>query len=254
MSSLDALGERRALDFADRLTAAAWNALSTAGPTAAILHGSLACGAYLPGTSDVDLLLITQRGLTDEEISRLRAVIGSLDPTTLALDFRVVTAAVASTPSRPLALEFYFGRHPGEPIETDGHVADEPDLAVELWVARNDGRSLRGPEPRSVVGPVPKSWIDEYGRQIIERWLTLTDDDENATLMVLTTCRIWYFAARGRMASKPEAGQWALEEDPSLAAIPAALRRRAGEKAIPITSDEIAAVLNAAARSMAGLG
>ena len=250
MRSLDALDESRALDFANRLTGAAWDALSNAGPTAAILHGSLASGAYVPGTSDVDLLLVTERGLTDEEIGWIPDVIGSLDPTEIALDLRIVTAAVANAPSRPLALEFYFGRHPGEPIETESRVANEPDLAVELWVARNNGRSLRGPGPAHLIGPVPNSWLNEYGRRILERWLTLTEDDENATLMVLTACRIWHFAALGRMASKSEAGWWALDKDPSLTAIPAALRRRAGEQNVSIDPREIASVLDAAARSL----
>jgi hypothetical protein len=235
--------------FAQRLTDLGWDALAEAGPLAAILHGSLATGEYVAGRSDVDLLLVVERPLSDAQAGALLEALRAVDQAGPPLDFRVVTSAVAASPTSSPPLELYFGRHPGEPDEIETHSPGEPDLVVEFWAARRNGRSLCGAEPCEVIGPVPDEWIVGYGLSLLDRWRALADDDANAELMVLTACRIWHFAAVGEIASKSAAAAWALIQVPTLAAIPAALRRRAGEAGVAITAAEVADVLAAARRA-----
>lgn len=40
------------------------------------LHGSLALDAFAEGSSDIDFIAVTQRGLTESELKRLRRSIG----------------------------------------------------------------------------------------------------------------------------------------------------------------------------------
>lgn len=148
-------------------------------------------------------------------------------------------------------MELYVGRHADEPDEVETHVRAEPDLVVEFRAAREHGRSLAGADPRGVIGPVPDDWITRYGSRILERWEELADDDRHAELMVLTTCRIWSFAATGSIHSKSSAAHWVLQRAPFLSAIPAALRRHAGEQDVVIGQQEVRDVLVAARRAVA---
>ncbi|BBH70340.1 hypothetical protein ACTI_70250 [Actinoplanes sp. OR16] len=221
---------RDALAIADRLAEGIVSVLG-ADVRSVILHGSLATGDFRPGRSDIDLLVITDGGVTREQAFALRDLL-SPEP----VDLHVVTSAVAGKPSRSPAVEVYLGH--GD--FSDGIAADA-DLPTELSVARAHGRALYGPEPSTVIAPIPDHWIVERGRHWLRTWQSLTGDAEHAAFMVLTACRIWRFAAEGTHCSKPEAARWALARDPSLTAVGQALRP-------PATIDEaaIGAVLEAA--------
>jgi hypothetical protein len=220
---------RRALSFAEELAAACSELLGDL-LVAVILHGSLVLGSYTPDRSDIDLLVVVKRRLGDDVLAALEGlVVGRQAIAPSGVDFRVVTRAVAGSPTRSPAMELYVGLRTQEAPEIETRVAGEPDLVVEFSMVRAGGRSLVGDEPRSVVGGVPDEWVVAYGDEIIARWQGLTDDAEHAELMVLTTCRVWRFAIEGVYCSKAEAGQWALARDPLLVAVEAALRRRAGE-------------------------
>lgn len=219
-----------------------------------MLHGSLVLGDYVPGRSDVDVLLVVERALTDVEIAGLRELaLGLAHERSGGLDFRVVTRSTAAAPSPGPPLELYVGLHPGEEGEVETHVAGEPDLVAELSMARAFGRALAGAEARSVIGPVPDEWVVAYGDEIVGRWQGLTDDDVHTELMVLTSCRVWRFAVEGVYCSKDEAGRWALARDPSLVAVDRALRRRARQADVDIEPAAVAAVLTRVREEIARL-
>jgi len=168
--------------------------------------------------------------LTDSEVDALVRVVREADlgPAS-GIDLTVVTHAVASAPAPSPALELHVGRYPGTsaPLEVDPRAGDVHDLWPELSMARV-GRALYGVAPGEVIGKVPVEAVRERGRYWLTRWLSLTDDDENAAMMVLTACRIWRFAVDGIHCSKSSAARWVLERDPSLAAVEQALGERMG--------------------------
>jgi hypothetical protein len=147
-------------------------------------------------------------------------------------------------------MELSFGRHEDEPDESEARASAEPDLVVELRMARSHGRSLAGAAPHDVIGPIPDEWITRYCTRLLERWEGLADDDRHADLMVLTACRIWCFAVTGNIESKASAGRWVFDRAPSLWAIPAALRRHAGERDTFIGEPRVRDVLAAAKRAV----
>lgn len=241
------------LALAERLAAAC--AVLLGDPLVAVyLHGSLTLGGYRPGRIDVDVLVVVERPLEEGELAALRALVERLGED-VAVDLRVVTREAAGRPARAPALELGVEVRRGRPLELRTHVA-EPDLVAELAVVRAFGRSLVGPAPEAVVGPVPDEWVIAYGDELLARWQRLTDDAEHAELMVLTACRIWRFAAEGVLCAKHDAGRWALACDGSLAAVRAALRQRQGEPGVDVDRDEIARlfarVREAARRSLSG--
>jgi aminoglycoside adenylyltransferase-like protein/nucleotidyltransferase-like protein len=197
--------------------------VSIAGGTV-ILHGSLATGGYRPGSSDIDLLQVTDGPV---DVAAYRSLAASAP-----LDLHVVSTAVAAAPTVAPPIRLYAG-HGDLSVE----VAADPDLVTELSIARAHGVTLAG---TAALGPVPDSWVVDRGRYWITRWLALTDDEPHAAFMVLTACRMWRFAVEGVHSPKPAAGRWALTRDPSLSAIPAALSGR------PIPPAAITDVLTAA--------
>jgi hypothetical protein len=230
-------GEQRARAYAEELAACCAAQLGGA-LVAAILHGSLALGDHVPDRSDIDLLLVVAEPLDDAAL----AAVPLPDPPA-RVDLRIVTRATAAAPVPAPLLEAGFELRPGAAPELETRAAPEPDIAVELAVARAHGRSLAGPPPAAVIGPVPDAWLDAIGDRQLALWQELTGDAGHARLMVLTACRIWRFARERVHCSKPAAGRWALARDPSLIAVEQALGA-----VTPIAPGDIARVL-AAVRS-----
>jgi hypothetical protein len=214
------------------------------------LHGSLVLGGLVEGRSDIDLLVVIERPLDDTQLTALeRLVVESYEAEPTKLDVRVVTRAVAANPTPAPPLELAIGSHRG--LEVVRRVEHVPDVAVELSIVRATGRALAGEQPAAVIGAVPDEWLVAIGDSYLERWQTMTDDDERAELRVLSACRIWRFAAEGVHCSKADAGAWVLARDASLTAVEGALRRRAGESVV-ISPEDIADLLARVRGELAG--
>lgn len=209
-----------------------------------ILHGSLALEDFAPHRGDIDLLAVVENPLSDKQLAVLRDAVDRVRGDAPArVDLRVVIRAAAASPARPTPLEAGFVLRPGKELEMEARIVEEPDLLVELSVARAHGRSIFGRPPDSVIGPVPGQWLVEIGDRQLAEWQSLTDDASHAELMVLTACRIWRFATEGLHFSKTVAGRWALGRDRSLSAVDEALRQRTVDPAVAIGEEGIAHLL-----------
>jgi predicted nucleotidyltransferase len=243
----DAAGEKLAGELVGECATILGNRL-----VAAVLHGSLATGSYVPGRSDVDLLIVVEDAPADDELLALRDLVIRSAPRveSASLDLHVLTRASAASLTEAPAVELYVGVHGDLSPEVLLRVGD-PTAIPELATARASGRSLVGPEPRSLLSPIPDEWVITRGEAYVARWQELTDDEPMAEFMVLTTCRVWRFALERVHCSKAEAGRWALDRDPSLTAVQDALRRRAGED-VTIAPEDIRVLLGRVRREIAG--
>jgi hypothetical protein len=133
-----------AMAFANQLAATCSQTLGVI-VASTILHGSLALGDYLPGHSDVDLLLIVDRPLSDAEIDTLvNAVLGARERAPLRVDLRVITREVAAAPPDTPPMELYIRLDPAAQPEIVSKYPGEPDLIVELSLCRQCGKALLG--------------------------------------------------------------------------------------------------------------
>jgi Nucleotidyltransferase domain len=146
-----------ALRSAEELACAGAGALgeTVAGVT---LHGSLTLGDYLPGRSDLDLLVVADEPLGDAQFAALVEAMASRRPEAAGpVDLRLVTRQVAASPTPAPPLEAYLRLTPtsGIRVEERRHPA-ERDLAVELGLPHprpqpagsGPGRAARrGPGP-----------------------------------------------------------------------------------------------------------
>ena len=178
---------------------------------------------FVPGASDIDLLVIVQRSLSDAHRRRLGDTVTSIAQQRHTwVDFRVVTADTASVPQRAPEMEFYVGIHPDLPglVEIERGPTMEPDLLVEFAICREQGLSLCGSEPHELIGSVPHEWLLEVGDAYLRRWQEIDYDDHHAELMVFTACRIWYrYAKRVTARSRKPRGR-VMRRAPDLTARP----------------------------------
>lgn len=211
----------------------------------AYIHGSLAHGGYVPGRSDVDVLVVVDAPLTAGQRTSIMRALDAIAPATgRRFDLEIVTAESASRATRRPTVELYYGVHGGTPeIVTADHL---PSLVVEFSAMRLAADVLVGPPPATLIAEQPTEWIDERGLELLDRWSRLTGDAAHAGLMVLIACQIWHWAVERRHASKDEAGGWVLERDPTLNAVEAALAERRGDGSRSIPPGEVARVLDAA--------
>jgi hypothetical protein len=239
-----AASAEEALQFAEALARSCSLAL---GETVAsvILHGSLTLDDYLPGRSDVDLLVVVDHPLSDAQLAALTdAVAGHRPQAPSPVDLRVVTRQVAASPTPAPPLEAYLRLTPGSGVRVEERRhPGERDLAVELSVCRAHGRSLLGAAPAELIGEVPDRWVVAAGDAQLADWQAIGDDPPYAGLTVLTACRVWRFAEEGRHCSKAAAGEWALGRDPTLQVVRDALHQRHRNPTAPIDPAQVARLL-----------
>jgi predicted nucleotidyltransferase len=239
-----ATSAEEALCFAQTLASACAEAL---GKTVAgmILHGSLTLDAYVPGHSDVDLLVVVKDPLTDAQLAALtEALAAQRQRAPGPVDLRVVTRQVAASPTPAPPMEAYLRLTPTSGVRVEGHQhPGERDLAVELSVCRAHGRSLLGAAPAELIGEVPDRWVVAAGDAQLGAWQAIGDDPACAELTALTACRVWRFAEEGRHCSKTAAGAWALRRDPTLQAVRDALRQRHRDPTTPIDPAQVQRLL-----------
>jgi hypothetical protein len=233
----------QALRFAQALARACAGALGEA-VAGVILHGSLTLDDYLPGRSDVDLLVVDDP-LTDAQVDALaEAVAGHRPRAPGPVDLRLVTRQVAASPTPAPPLEAYLRLTPGSGVRLEERRhPGERDLAVELSVCHAHGRSLLGAAPAEQIGEVPARWVLAAGDAQLAAWQAIGDDPPYAELTVLTACRVWHFAEEGRHTSKAAAAKWALGRDRTLGVVGEALRRRQGDPAARINPAQVARLL-----------
>jgi hypothetical protein len=194
-----------------------------------ILHGSLTLDDYVPGRSDVDLLVVVEEPLSDAQLDALTEAVGGNRPGAPGrVDLRVVTREVACSPTPAPPMEAYIELTPGpgSGMQVERRRVGEPDLMVEFSMCRAHGRSRLGAAPTELIGEVPAEWMVAVGDAQLAAWEVTGDDPKHAALTMLTACRVWHFAEEGRHCSETVAGEWALGRDPTLRVVRDALRQR----------------------------
>ena len=186
---------------------------------AVYLYGSAIAGGLRP-RSDVDVLAVARRRLTDSErrqtvhrlldISGARARAGPARPVELT-----VVAAPDIRPWRyPPSRELQYGEWLRDEFEA-GLIAGrtpDPDLATLLTMALAHGRALHGPEAAAIIDPVP---ADDLLQAIVEGVPGLLADLEgDEANVLLTLARIWLTLTTGEIRPKDSAAAWAIARLP----------------------------------------
>lgn len=181
------------------------------------LRGSLALGDFIPATSDIDLLVITERPLTEATFTRLVARHAELaalpNPYAKRLELAYIDRAALRC--------FVPGQiHPtlgqGETLTWSEH---RDNWILERWMVREHGVALLGPAPQALIDPIPAEALRRAVRVRLRDWadwVNQPDDPDwrlprsHKAYVVETMCRALYTLACGALCTKPQAVAWAL--------------------------------------------
>jgi Domain of unknown function (DUF4111)/Nucleotidyltransferase domain len=192
------------------------------------------CGAYLQGSfalgdadddSDVDFIVVTHREVTDAELDALqgmhRRIYALPSPWAQHLEGSYVPKERLRRVETPPAPLWYLDNGATELVRDD-----HCNTAVVRWILREHGVVLAGPGPKSLVARVTPDELRAEERAAICDWAEWAHEPHprfgpgamsrrQQGLLVLSFCRILHTLESGRVTSKLEAGEWALDALPS---------------------------------------
>lgn len=186
------------------------------GLLAVYLHGSAVSGGLRP-QSDIDLLAVVDRGLTESEraallssLLRLSARHPAVPGGPRCLEVMVFTRHSLAEDLFPAQAEFVYGewlRSDFEAGEMPMPVRD-PELTLVLAQARDQARTLFGPDKAVFLPEVSAATVRAAMRELLPSLLNGLQDD--TTNVLLTLARMWRTATSGTFVSKDEAALWAI--------------------------------------------
>jgi Domain of unknown function (DUF4111)/Nucleotidyltransferase domain len=180
----------------------------------AYLQGSFAIGDFDPD-SDCDFIIVTQEELSDEEVKALQEVHERI----FCLDFAWAQHLEGSYfPKEILQDTAHCGRelwyldHGSRSLIRDNHC----NTVLVRWVVRENGVTLAGPSPVTLVDPIPVKALRETTLSTINNWgqdiLTHPDNYNNRfyqAFIVLNYCRMLHDLLNGFPGSKRAGAEWA---------------------------------------------
>jgi Nucleotidyltransferase domain len=173
--------------------------------------GSYALDAYVPGRSDLDLLVVIDRPLT---VADWDAVVDlcsheSLPCPARKLELVAYTRPQVAAPRRNQRWELNLNTGPGvshagfDPMAESWHW-----FVLDLAQAREHAVPLYGPHPRELVGEVKEELIvDALSASVA--WYAL---HEPGAPLLLAAARAWHWHARRKWVSKADAWRWVSEK------------------------------------------
>lgn len=181
----------------------------------AYLFGS-ATGADFDRESDVDVLAVTEGGISDDtfaELQRMHARIATIDSwCATQLEVSYIPRPAVRRYQPPDVLHPRLDRGQGEKLHIMSHDAD---WVVQRYLVREHSSVLLGPPARELIDPVSPDELRQAMRALVEEWLAplvenrpLVHTRGYQSFLVLSACRILYTLERGDVVSKNAAALW----------------------------------------------
>jgi hypothetical protein len=177
------------------------------------VEGSIALGAYEAGASDIDVIVATRSTITSAQFDALARMHAGLADAAAS-----IRTDVAYFP--PSAIRRYDPSdawHPGVDAGRFGRHRFKWDTVFGLYVVREHGIVLNGPDPRTLIDAIPPGELRDATRKVLAAdWIpNLTNEEwlryrHRQAFAVLTMCRALHTLDSGKLTSKPEAAAWAV--------------------------------------------
>jgi predicted nucleotidyltransferase len=183
------------------------------------LYGSLVTGDFDREISDIDLLAVTSSDIDKQAFDRLERMHDDFAAKYQQWRGRIEvaylsTAALKTFRSRisPIAII-----SPGEPL----HIKEAgKDWLMNWWVVREQGVTLFGPAPTTLIDPISKHEFLEAVQQHAQSWSEWVNDmrdQPGQAYAILTLCRALYTSIYGEQVSKKQAALSAQQRFPEWA-------------------------------------
>ena len=211
-----------------------------------ILHGSGVLGDYSPTRSDLDMLAVSARDLTDLSFGEVQDRLLSLQYPAGGLELSLLSRQDlldARRPDPPFQIHLHTRTHESATRVVDGRGrAGDRGLVMHIAIARAHGYSAYGPDPQALLPVLPASLVLLGVRDEL-LWAATHGTVE---YKVFTASRAMVYIATGRFLSKAQAAHW-IRSDARSAWVTTFADARMLEVAAPaISSTELAALLGRA--------
>jgi uncharacterized protein (DUF952 family) len=208
--------------------------------------GSVALGDYVPGHSDIDMVAVTDRAVSDDEKRKVAGELShpNLPCPTRGFEFVLYARPRVAIASSDAAFEINLNTGPRMAPHVGFDASAEPRFwfVIDRAIAHASGISIDGPPAREVFASVPRPVVLEAMAESIA-WHRA--HEPLGHFSVLNACRAWRYAEAGELGSKADAAEWARERSADAETIDTALRMRRGARA-ELPELRIAAVLDRA--------
>jgi hypothetical protein len=162
------------------------------------------------GVSDIDLLAVSSRVVTEDDIHRLREMHRRIAERHPGWENRIEVAyqslrGLKTWPNERSPMGIIS---PGEPI----HLIDAgADWRINWFFVLDHGIALSGPAPDTLIAPMPPELFTEAARELGRDWVTRihdVTDHRGESYAILTVCRALYSHHTGEPVSKLQAARW----------------------------------------------
>jgi len=183
------------------------------------LHGSLAMGCFNPARSDIDLLVVTQHGMSVETKRDIAQTLlaCSLSPAPVEISFLVLQDIHPF--QHPLPFDLHYSESWRERYVqalADGtwqmwndEKKRDHDLAAHITVTHARGIFLHGKPILDILPPVPPAF---YAASIVGDFNDALAEREHMPIyFMLNACRVLAFLRERHIYSKDEGGMWGLQ-------------------------------------------
>ncbi len=185
------------------------------------LHGSLAMGCFNPQKSDIDLIIVIDRHLSDSDkkaFMEMTVEYNALGPAK-GIEMSIVLREVCKPFIYPTPYELHFsaGHLDWYRNDPDDYIrrmnGTDKDLAAHFTIINKRGRCLYGAQIQDMFAEVPSG---DYMDSI---WHDIEGAAEEITkypmYLTLNLARVLAYKKEGLVLSKKEGGEWALEHMPA---------------------------------------
>lgn len=189
--------------------------------TGIYLHGSIAMGCFNGQKSDIDLIVVVQRELSNAIKRQYMDKIVELNDQApgKGWELSVVRESACNPVIYPTPYELHFSaihlnRYASDPEEyIEKMKGMDKDLAAHFKIIRHRGKAIYGRNVSSVFSEVSdQNYMDSV-------WSDVEKAEEgingNPTYVILNLCRVLAYASEKLILSKREGGEWALRRIPS---------------------------------------
>ncbi|MCR5297374.1 MAG: DUF4111 domain-containing protein [Clostridiales bacterium] len=185
------------------------------------LHGSAVMGCFNPLKSDLDLIVVVSRPLTDpvkREYMDMVVRCNAQGPAK-GIEMSAVLRGACRPFVYPTPFELHFSAahlkwyrdNPDDYIRK--MKGDDKDLAAHFMVIRKRGKCLYGAPIEEVFAEVPPGdYMDSIRNDIADAPETIA---ENTMYLTLNLARVLAWQEEGLVLSKKEGGEWALSHLPA---------------------------------------
>lgn len=180
------------------------------------LHGSLAMNCFNPSQSDIDILVICNKKLSDDSMKR--SLIDDLMAfsriyRTNPIEMSIILKEIAANFVYPTPFELHYSEFHKEKYSADDkylcHDDTDTDLAAHLYTTYDRGVTIFGQPIKEIISPVPKHYYVDSIFQDIKN--AKTEIINNPVYYCLNLCRVLHFLRDEAVSSKKDSGEWGLK-------------------------------------------